>query len=192
MAAVLAALLAASLLALLLRGGASRSAATRQEDLLRHLDTGDPADFGGFSHLMNKHPAVIQTFRTWGSDFPSRSNAGRTRRRARSSTSPPPTIRMAHELITPAAIAQGSGDGYLVRLNKLFWEKEMRAYIRPLGEPNRCLNVYAPYDCAGKARDADHSPRALQAGVPPHLRVVHGGGKGQGSTPAWRKPACRP
>ena len=35
----------------------------------------------------------------------------------------------------------------------------MRAYIRPLGEPNRCLNVYAAYDCEGNPRDAAHSPR---------------------------------
>ena len=35
----------------------------------------------------------------------------------------------------------------------------MRAYLRPLGEPNRCLNVYASYDCDGNLRDAAHKPR---------------------------------
>ena len=33
-------------------------------------DTGDSADFGGFSKLLHKHPALIESFRTWGSDFP--------------------------------------------------------------------------------------------------------------------------
>ncbi len=32
-------------------------------------DTGDPADFGQFSNDLDKHPAVIQSFRTWGTDF---------------------------------------------------------------------------------------------------------------------------
>ncbi|HEY6549667.1 MAG TPA: hypothetical protein VIY71_00540, partial [Solirubrobacterales bacterium] len=33
-------------------------------------DTGDSADFGQFSEVLNKHPALIESFRTWGSDFP--------------------------------------------------------------------------------------------------------------------------
>src|SRR4029079_571704 len=37
---------------------------------LRGSDNGDMADFGHFSEAVNKHPAVIESFRTWGSDFP--------------------------------------------------------------------------------------------------------------------------
>ena len=33
-------------------------------------DTGDPAAFGQFSSAVGHHPAVIESFRTWGSDFP--------------------------------------------------------------------------------------------------------------------------
>ena len=33
-------------------------------------DTGDSADFGQFSTALHKHPALIESFRTWGSDFP--------------------------------------------------------------------------------------------------------------------------
>jgi hypothetical protein len=140
-------------------------------------DTGDPADFGGFSQTMNKHPALIQTFRTWGSDFPES-----IERWQAASARPVLHITTAdnndgHELISPAAIAQGGGDGYLVRLNRLFWEKQMRAYIRPLGEPNRCLNVYAAYDCAGNRRDAAHSPRSYKRAFRRIYIVVHGGGK---------------
>ena len=122
-------------------------------------DTGDPAEFGEFSEAADKHPAVIESFRNWGSDFPDSIRRWQTAR-AR------PMIHITtadnndgHEILTPRAIAQGGGDDYLVRLNKLFAEKEMRAYLRPLGEPNRCLNVYAAYDCAGAARDAAHKPR---------------------------------
>ena len=140
-------------------------------------DTGNPADFGQFSSALHKHPALIESFRTWGSDFPDtieRWQAARAR----------PVLHLTsadsgdgHELISPRSIAQGYGDEYLVRLNKLFWTKKMRAYIRPLGEPNRCLNVWASYDCAGKPRDAAHSPRWYRLAFRRIYVIVHGGGK---------------
>jgi hypothetical protein len=140
-------------------------------------DTGDPADFGEFSRVMNKHPALIQTFRTWGSDFPESIERWQEAR-AR------PVIHITtadnndgHELITPRAIAAGEGDGYLIRLNKLFASKDMPAYVRPLGEPNRCLNVYAAYDCAGGSRGSAHSPRAYKRAFRRVYVIVHGGGK---------------
>lgn len=140
-------------------------------------DTGDPADFGGFSRLTNKHPALIQTFRAWGSDFPEsieRWQEARARPLLHITTADPGD---GHELITPRGIARGEGDGYLVRLNRLFWAKRMRVYIRPLGEPNRCLNVYAAYDCAGKPRDAAHRPRWYRKAFRRIYLIVHGGGR---------------
>ncbi len=140
-------------------------------------DTGDPADFGSFSRLMNKHPALIQTFRTWGSDFPEsieRWQDARARPILHITTA---DNNDGHELITPRGIARGEGDGYLVRLNKLFWSKRMRAYIRPLGEPNRCLNVYAAYDCAGQPRDSAHRPRWYKRAFRRIYLIIHGGGK---------------
>ncbi|HET7121494.1 MAG TPA: hypothetical protein VFI17_09645 [Solirubrobacterales bacterium] len=140
-------------------------------------DTGDMADFGHFSEAVSKHPAVIESFRTWGSDFPDSIRRWQTAR-AR------PLIHITtadnndgHELITPAQIADGQGDRYLVRLNKLFFEKGMRAYVRPLGEPNRCLNVYAAYDCAGAWRGPEHGPRAYKRAFRRIYVIIHGGGK---------------
>jgi len=140
-------------------------------------DTGDPADFGQFSEAVGKHPAVIESFRTWGSDFPDSIQRWQTAR-AR------PVIHITtadngdgHEIIAPRAIAQGAGDEYLVRLNRLFHEKEMRAYVRPLGEPNRCLNVYAAYDCGGVPRDSAHKPRWYKLAFRRIYVIVHGGGK---------------
>jgi hypothetical protein len=139
-------------------------------------DTGDPADFGHFSADLHKHPALIESFRTWGTDFPDsieRWQAARAR----------PVLHLTtadsgdgHELISPRAIAQGYGDEYLIRLNRLFWEKKMAAYIRPLGEPNRCLNVYASYDCAGALRDSAHKPRWYRLAFRRIYLIVHGGG----------------
>jgi len=142
-------------------------------------DTGDPADFGAFSTALDKHPAVIESFRNWGSDFPESIRRWQTAR-AR------PMIHVTtadnndgHEILTPRAIAQGAGDDYLIRLNRLFAEKDMRGYLRPLGEPNRCLNVYAAYDCDGAPRDAAHKPRWYKLAFRRFYVVVHGGGKAQ-------------
>jgi hypothetical protein len=140
-------------------------------------DPGDPADFGQFSDAVNQHPALIQSFRTWGSDFPESIRRWQTAR-AR------PVLHITtadnndgHEIITPRGIALGGGDEYLLRLNKLFWAKHMRAYVRPLGEPNRCLNVYAAYDCAGDPRGGGHGPRWYKRAFRRVYILVHGGGK---------------
>ncbi|HYG96079.1 MAG TPA: hypothetical protein VD741_03130, partial [Solirubrobacterales bacterium] len=140
-------------------------------------DTGDPADFGQFSNDLNKHPAVMQSFRTWGTDFDEvirRWQIARTRPIVHISTADNNT---GAELITPAQIAQGDGDQYLVRLNKLFVNKKMRAYVRPLGEPNRCLNAWAAYDCAGASRGPEHSTRNYKRAFRRIYVIVHGGGK---------------
>ncbi len=139
-------------------------------------DTGDSADFGQFSEALNKHPALIESFRTWGSDFPEsieRWQAARARPVLHITTA---DTGDGHELISPRTIAQGYGDDYLIRLNRLFWEKKMAAYIRPLGEPNRCLNVYSSYDCAGALRDAAHKPRWYRLALRRIYVIVHGGG----------------
>jgi hypothetical protein len=140
-------------------------------------DTGDSADFGHFSTALSKHPALIESFRSWGSDFPDsieRWQAARARPIMHITTA---DAGDGHELISPRSIAQGYGDEYLVRLNRLFWEKKMPAYIRPLGEPNRCINVYASYDCAGALRDAAHRPRWYRQAFRRIYLIVHGGGK---------------
>ena len=140
-------------------------------------DTGDSADFGQFSAALHKHPALIESFRTWGSDFPDsiqRWQAARARPILHITTA---DAGDGHEMITPRAIAQGYGDEYLIRLNKLFWAKKMRAYIRPLGEPNRCINVYASYDCGGNPRDAAHRPYWYRRAFRRIYILLHGGGK---------------
>jgi hypothetical protein len=140
-------------------------------------DTGDSADFGEFSTAVSKHPAVIESFRSWGSDFPEsiqRWQTARARPMLHITTADP---RSGGELISPRGIATGEGDGYLVRLNKLFWAKKMAAYVRPLGEPNRCLNVYAAYDCGGNARGGDHTARWYRLAFRRIYILLHGGGK---------------
>jgi hypothetical protein len=177
--AVLAVLAAALALALLAAPAAGAGALQPRGTKIFFgiSDTGDSADFGGFSKLLSKHPALIESFRTWGSDFPEsieRWQDARARPVLHITTA---DTSDGHELITPQAIAQGYGDEYLIRLNKLFWAKRMRAYIRPLGEPNRCINVYASYDCAGNLRDEAHKPIWYRRAFRRIYVIVHGGGK---------------
>jgi hypothetical protein len=177
--ALLGALGAAALLCLLSAAPAGAfSLVPRGNNVFFGLsDTGNPADFGHFSSALHKHPALIESFRVWGSDFPDsieRWQAARARPVLHISTA---DNSDGHELISPRGIATGAGDEYLIRLNKLFWAKKMRAYIRPLGEPNRCLNVWASYDCAGAPRDAAHTPRWYRLAFRRIYVIVHGGGR---------------
>ncbi|MBA3867384.1 MAG: hypothetical protein H0X42_13755 [Solirubrobacterales bacterium] len=176
----------AAILALLVAGSLALSATSASAGLLEPpgkkvyfgvSDTGDPASFGEFSTAVSHHPAVIESFRTWGSDFPDSIRRWQTAR-AR------PMIHITtadnndgHELISLRAIALGGGDAYLIRLNKLFYSKELRTYIRPLGEPNRCLNVYAAYDCEGQLRYPADKPLWYKRAFRRIYVIVHGGGK---------------
>jgi hypothetical protein len=174
----LAALCAVAALCLLASPAAGASLVPRGKNVFFGVsDTGNSADFGQFSAAVRKHPALVESFRTWGSDFPEsieRWQAARARPVLHITTADPGD---GHELISPRGIATGAGDGYLIRLNKLFWAKKMRAYIRPLGEPNRCLNVYAAYDCEGRPRDVSHRPRWYRLAFRRIYILVHGGGK---------------
>jgi hypothetical protein len=178
--AAIAAVLATALLAALVAAPAAQAGLLEppgKKVWFGVSDTGNMADFGHFSDSVDKHPAVIESFRTWGSEFPDSIQRWETAR-AR------PMIHITtadnndgHELITLAQIAAGGGDGYLVRLNNLFAAKQMRAYVRPLGEPNRCLNVYAAYDCAGNPRSPEDSAAQYRRAFRRIYVIVHGGGK---------------
>jgi hypothetical protein len=140
-------------------------------------DTGVTSQFTEFSELIGKHPPVIETFRAWGDDL-----TGSVNRWQKAEARPILHISTAdphdgHELIDPRQIANGYGDGYLISLNYLFWSRGIRAYVRPLGEPNRCLNVYASYDCAGNLRGAQHRPFWYRQAFRRIYIVLHGGGK---------------
>src|SRR5262249_53599406 len=49
------------------------------------------------------------------------------------------------------------GDNYLLQLNDFFSKHGLPAYIRPLGEPNRCLNPWTAVNCNGTQRGGEHT-----------------------------------
>jgi hypothetical protein len=150
-ATVLAALAvaAALLMATAAPAGASQLQPGNGKTFFGLTDSGVTSQFTEFGEAVGKHPAIIETFRSWGADL-----KGSIKRWQQAAARPVLHITTAdpndgHQLIDPRQIAQGYGDDYLMSLNYLFWSMNMRAYIRPLGEPNRCLNAYAAYDCGG-------------------------------------------
>jgi hypothetical protein len=120
-------------------------------------DRGTTTDFNEFAGLMAKHPALLETFHPWGNSLNAAYERWRetaTRPILHISTADDQTLQ---ELITPAQIALGYGDNYLLQLNDFFSKHGLPAYIRPLGEPNRCLNPWTAVNCNGTQRGGEHT-----------------------------------
>ena len=152
----------ASALAAISLGGAGQAAAftlvpPKPNVLFGVSDQGTTQDFEGFSALLAKHPALLETFHPWGNSL----NAAFERWRE---TSTRPILHIASaddqtlsELITPEQIAVGVGDDYLLQINDFFFKHGLPAYIRPLGEPNRCLNAWSAFNCDGTPKGGEHT-----------------------------------
>ena len=139
-------------------------------------DRGSVAEFKEFAGFVDKHPAVLQTFHPWGNSLKQalpRWQAVNVRPMLHISTQDDETLA---ELITPKAIARGRGDNYLLRLNHVLARNDVRIYLRPLGEPNRCLNAWAGLDCGGGRRGGSHSYRWYKRAFRRIVLIVRGGG----------------
>lgn len=139
-------------------------------------DTGDAGGYRTFAQAVGRRPAVIQTFHPWGNSLHKampRWRSVRTRPMLHITTRSDSGV----ELITPRQIALGRGDDYLVRLNRSLSRRKVPIYLRPLGEPNRCLNLYAGVDCSGRARGGSYSFRWYRQAFRRIATIVRGGGK---------------
>lgn len=139
-------------------------------------DRGSSAEFDEFASLVDKHPALLETFHPFGNSL----NEARVRW-AETQTRPMLHIttiddQTLEELITPRQIANGDGDNYLLQLNSFFAKNDIRAYVRPLGEPNRCINAYASFTCDGKPRGGDYTTASYKAAFRRIAIIVRGGG----------------
>src|SRR4051794_4236404 len=139
-------------------------------------DRGTTAEFNEFAELFGKHPALLQTFHPWGNSL----NQAYERWRE---TSTRPILHISTiddqtlaELITPEQIALGGGDDYLLQLNDFFAKRGLPAYIRPLGEPNRCLNAWSAVDCDGSPKGGEHTTGWYKQAFRRIVTIVRGGG----------------
>ncbi len=132
-------------------------------------------DVSDFSARTGRRPAIWQTFVRWDGGYEhafQRAASARARVMLHVSTA---AGQGTPGVITPGAIARGEGDGYLLGLNRRLERHRHPVYLRLMGEMNNCDNAYAPYDCGGRRRSADHSARHFrQAWKRAHL-IVRGG-----------------
>jgi hypothetical protein len=139
-------------------------------------DTGEAGHFRDFARTVGKHPPVIQTFHPWGNSLHKampRWKSVRARPMLHITTKSDSGV----ELITPRQIAHGRGDDYLLRLNRALDRKKILAYIRPMGEPNRCLNPYAGVDCSGNVRGGHYAFKWYKSAFRRIAIIVRGGAK---------------
>ena len=138
-------------------------------------DRGNAAEFNEFAVLMNKHPALLETFHPWGNSLNKAYERWRetgTRPILHISTANDQTLA---EMITPRQIALGGGDNYLLQLNNFFAKYGLPAYIRPLGEPNRCLNPWTAVHCDGSQRGGEHTTGWYKQAFRRISAIVRGG-----------------
>ena len=95
------------------------------------------------------------------------------------------------EMITPQEIALGAGDAYLLEMNRFFAERGLRAYIRPLGEPNRCLNAWSAVYCDGSPPVANTPPTGTRRRSGGSPRSSAAARRSNRSTRPSRNSACR-
>ena len=106
----------------------------------------------GFAAQTDRAPGVFQLFAQWGNvDWAFRHGraAAPARLMLHLSTADGPGTR---ERITPAQIAQGEGDAFLVRLNRLIADHGEPVYLRLMAEMNAHWNQYSAFDRSGRAR----------------------------------------
>ena len=79
------------------------------------------------------------------------------------------------EAITPAQIAHGAGDAYLVAINQALADWGKPVYVRPFAEMNGYWNAYSAFNQNGSPRDAAHSTAAFRKAFARVYLILHGG-----------------
>jgi hypothetical protein len=138
-------------------------------------DTGEVGGFTSFASEVGAHPAVMQTFHTWGT-FPSQAmqrwDATDTRGMISVSTA---KGFEEPEVLSPEAIAKGEGDNYPLNLNTAIAQWDQPVYIRFLAEMNGTWNPYCAYNRDGSFRGPAHSPTQYRLAWKRFTLIVRGG-----------------
>lgn len=131
--------------------------------------------YPAFESQVGKHPAVDGVFVTWGGDLSGafgQAHWNHARLMLHISTA---QGYGAPERITPAGIAAGAGDGYLLRLSASIAQAGAPVYIRLLPEMDQANNAYCAYSPDGSYRGAGHSPAAFRSAWRRVVLVLRGG-----------------
>lgn len=126
-----------------------------------------------YQQATGKHPAVYQVFAAWGEYLPAifaDAAAAQSRLMIHIQTASGP-----REMITPAAIAHGNGDGWLIALNNAIAASGRITYVRLMAEMDNANNFYAAYNADGSHRDGAHSSAAFKQAWRRATLILRGG-----------------
>jgi hypothetical protein len=130
---------------------------------------------GRFAAQAGKHPAVFGEFVTWGQSIHWAFNeaaAAHARLILHISTS---QGYGAPQKITPAGIAQGAGDAYLISLGRLIASHQRPVYVRLLPEMDQANNAYCAFNVDGSSRGPLYAPSEFVAAWRRTVIVLRGG-----------------
>jgi hypothetical protein len=140
------------------------------------------SDYTSFTAVSGRHAAVWQLFLTWDQD---RGENPYLYLRTRLQLARELNVRLAlslttarqngSERISPAAIARGAGDSYLLGLNRELGASGDVVYVRPYGEMNQGNNVYSAFASGGGRRGISHSTTAFKRAWRRTVLILRGG-----------------
>lgn len=140
------------------------------------------SDYTSFTALSGRHAAVWQLFLTWDQD---RGENPYLYLRTRLQMARELNVRLAlslstarqdgSERISPAAIARGDGDAYLLGLNRELGAAGDVVYVRPYAEMNQGNNVYSAFASGGGRRGSTHSTAAFKRAWRRTVLILRGG-----------------
>ncbi len=128
---------------------------------------------GSYAKAVGKHPAVVQAFLAWGQWIPGIvSGAQENRSRLMIMIN---TRYGNREMITPAQLAAGRGDAWLIALQRSIAQSHEITYVRLMAEMDGYWNAYAAYNANGSSRGASHSPTAYRQAWRRVTLIMRGG-----------------
>jgi hypothetical protein len=162
--------------ALCMPAGAPGKAYTPPKKRVFHgaRETGQMEDWNRFSKAVRAHPAVMQTFHTWGTR-PTMAMQRWTAAQARGMLSVSTAEGGEPELIDPYQIAHGKGDSYPLWLNNDISHWGHPVYIRLMAEMNGHWNPYSAFNSDGSSRGKHHSTRWFRQAWRRFVLIVRGG-----------------
>ncbi|MGI8728333.1 MAG: hypothetical protein ACR2K6_11740 [Solirubrobacterales bacterium] len=138
-------------------------------------DTGQGSDYREYRDATGAHPAVMQSFESWG-NFPGealrRWRETRTRGMLSLSTS---RCWGCEPEISTGSIAKGKGDRYILKLAKGLAKRKRPTYIRLFPEMNGHWNGYSAFGGAGHPRGSQHSTKNFIRAWKRFTLIVRGG-----------------
>ena len=138
-------------------------------------DTGQTSDFRQYRDATKAHPAVIQSFESWGKlpkEAKRRWEDTNTRGMLSLSTA---RCYWCAEEISPRSIARGKGDRYILALSRLLLKHKAPTYIRLFPEMNGHWNAYSAFHGGGSPRDAAHSTKQFRKAWQRFVLITSGG-----------------